>query len=152
MKKFQFSLATVLKIREREEKQAQQELAEAYRELEAVVEKISRLKTEHETIEQEQRRLQLKGKNIEAITEYVYYLQALRERIAMQQDIMLRLRNVVENKRQALTLARQKVKTLENLRENQYAKWEEEYRRLEKIFLDEVAVQRYSSAKVKDVT
>ena len=140
MKKFQFRLATLLKVREREEDLAKKELAEAYMELEKVIEAIAQLESERQSADDERKTLHCTAANL---AEYADYLDGLRAKITEQQDEMLRLRNVVETKRQVLVLARQKVKALEKLRERRYNQWEEELNRQEQVFLDEVGTTSY---------
>ena len=147
MKKFQFKLETLLSVREREEKVAQRELAIVHQELERIIGAVEVLYSEREVVEKTLKEKQQRSITIDSVIEYVEYLQLMYERIASMEDEKLRMQNVVESKRKVVMLAMQRKKALENLKERKLSQWEEEYRKMEKTFLDEVATVRYVQNK-----
>ncbi len=143
MKKFQFNLATVLRVREREEEAARIKLVKARELLNVIIKKIEALESEKLSVEAEWRNRSTTRGSFLRGEDYVGYLQILQGRIAEQQDELMRAQNIVEAKRVELEKISRKKKALENLKERKYAQWNEEYRTMERLHLDEVAVTRY---------
>jgi flagellar FliJ protein len=147
MKKFLFNLQTLLEVRVREEDWAKQELAVALAEIEKVNRKIANLKTEVKYIEEQLVLRQKKSGTITNLTDCVYYLEVLQDKILCQQDERMRLQNVAADKRAAVIEASKKRKALEKLKDKQYAEWEEEYNKQEVALLDESGNVRYIRQK-----
>jgi flagellar FliJ protein len=146
MKKFEFRLATLLKVRKRELEVAQLEFATVQEELNVLVTSIEKLRDEGRAITEELNRRQSSG-TVRQVADYFHYLESLRGKITMKEDEMIKQQNVVARKREELAKAQQKTKVLENLREKQYKEWEAEFGRHERIMLDEIAVIRHERIK-----
>ena len=120
MKKFKFTLATLLKVKEALEKQKKQELAEAEqalalarRELEALEGDFERRRQEHNAILQE-------GADAVELQSFARYFEYLRERIRLQRVKIRQAEAERQRRREALVEAMTEVKALDKLKEAQY--------------------------------
>lgn len=141
MKKFRFKLATLLKVREEEEKEAQRALMAVQKELDEIQNAIQQLVEERRGVGGKH-----PGKSsyyADEMTLYFGYLEQLAQKIAALQDEAMRVENVVEQKKALLREAVKERKVLEKLKERQLEEWKEELRKVEGRFLDEMAVLRH---------
>ena len=139
MKKFQFNLESVLKVREREEKLSLQEFERARRD-------VIELKQYLAKLEQERNEVKTQPEQLCSITDVEnthYYFQDIKRQIAEKQDDLMRLNNIMEERRQALAAKSKDRKVLENLKEKSFAEWQQEFRRVEQNNMDEIAVTRF---------
>jgi len=143
MKKFHFNLITLLKVRCEKEKLTQKEFMAAQMELDRLLEKMALLQQEGKTLEEEIRTKQQAGIHPSELSNFLDYLNLIRQRIAEQEDGVMRAKNIVEEKRAALSHAMKERKVIEKLKETKFAQWEKEMQTREKGFLDELATMRY---------
>jgi flagellar export protein FliJ len=76
------------------------------------------------------------------------FVEGRRRQIAMLDERVAAQEAVVESQRKVLVAAQQEVSVLERLEERQRADWEQEQRRMEQKFLDEVAGRRSAALTV----
>ncbi len=120
MKKFKFTLATLLKIKEAQEKQRKQEFAEAERLLRAAQDELAALCAEFENKRAEYNEKLKTGVDVNDMQAYSLYFTYLRERTDLQK---LKVRQAEEERlrrQKALIEAMTEVKALNKLKETQY--------------------------------
>lgn len=126
MKKFKFTLATLLKIKEANEKQKQQEFAEAQRLLRAAQDELAALESEFaQTREQYNESLKI-GLDVIDMQFFSQYFVYLRERIQLA-HVKIRQAEAERDRRQrALVEAMTEVKALVKLKEAQLTAYQQE--------------------------
>jgi flagellar FliJ protein len=143
MKKFRFSLGTVLKVREQKERLAQQEVQAVESQLKMIRDKVEELKQEGEALYQSlpgQVGRALSAADLRGQFDYLQYLNQL---IAYQEDEAMRVNNILAGKRHELMEAAKERKAIEQLRDRRFEEWQAETRLEEQNFLDELAVLRH---------
>lgn len=144
MKKFVFTLESVLDLKRRREEALLEELAKKVRAAALAEEALKGLRAERRRAQDEVREL-LKGKvELDRVCRGRDYVAGLDERIEAQKLVVQRRQGEVKTCRQQVVVAAQERKTLEKLRERQWEAYQKEYRREEQAFLDEVATQGYA--------
>jgi flagellar protein FliJ len=141
MKKFQFRLETLLRIRESERDQCHAMLAESRRAEEELNTRLNHLRTERNRLQQDCRKAAGPGElDLDWLTEAHRYALNLSE----QEDELLRqmqiLAEEIDRRREALLQADRKVHVLEKLREHRLVNHRQEQEREEAKHLDEVAL------------
>ena len=139
MKKFSYSLQKVLNLREFEENQAEIELGKAIsyaeslrRELKILAEK--RLENSH-------RQFNVMDTILMQQTEqYFNYLDIKKEELLAE---LTQAELEVEEKRKEFLVALQNRKTLESLKDKQFARYKKEIQRQEDVVLDDIANSRH---------
>lgn len=144
MKKFDFRLDTVLRVRQQELNVVRQELVEAELAQRDIEEAIRRVREEHTSIEEEMRQGREGRKSVLDIRNALEYLHQLQARVVRMQDDLLRAQNFTGIKRKEVAEAQQKKKMIENLKEKQYRRWQKEVSDEERNILDELATLRHS--------
>lgn len=150
MRKFRFTLQTLLRIRRRLEKRCQQEYADQKFRVETHQDHLARSRSE--LLEREiQARLPAPGAVDLAIKRaFTDYQTRLREQIAKDQAKLVFLEEELKKRQQALARAARAVKVLEKLKFRRYQEHRLEGNRLEQNRLDEVAVIRHASTAFKE--
>ncbi len=120
MRRFKFTLATLLKIKEALEKQRKQEFAEAERLLRIAQDELAALYAEFESKRAEYNEKLQSGMDVNGLVGFSQYFTYLRERTDLQK-IKVRQAEAERLKRQeALIEAMTEVKALNKLKESQY--------------------------------
>ncbi|MDI6870350.1 MAG: flagellar export protein FliJ [Bacillota bacterium] len=144
MKRFVFSLQTVLELKRRREEALLEELAKRTRAAAAAEERLKELRAERRRAQGELRQL-LRGRlEVERVRSAQDYLAGLDERIERQRVEVRRRNEEVKACRQQVVAASQERKAFEKLRERQWEAYQKEYQRQEQVFLDEIATQEYA--------
>lgn len=145
MPQFQFRLATLLKLHEATRDERRNQLTEALRAEQVVVERMAQLDSELAALRAERLRATRAGAtvDIDALSDGARYEMILKlERQSADQQ-----RQVVaaeaDRRRAALVAADREVRVLERLRETQLERHRQEEDRRERIRLDELAVLRH---------
>ncbi len=126
MRKFKFTLATLLKIKEAQEKQKKLELAEAERLLRLAQEELEALYTAFETKRAEYNEKLKTGADVNDLQAYSRYFTYLRERTELQK-VKVKQAEAEKLKRQAALIeAMTEVKALNKLKEAQYEEYLQE--------------------------
>jgi flagellar FliJ protein len=143
MPKFNFRLATFLKLREAFRDERQAELAEVYRADEILVERDGEVRREMAAQQQSARQGVAPGPvNVDRLIGVQRYDLELRGRLALLAHQRQLLSGEIQRRRQALVEANREVRVLEKLRDKQAEKFRaaENYRETKQ--LDEIAQQR----------
>ncbi len=147
MKKFNFNLSSVLKVRKQLETVAQREVFLAQEHLDKVKQVLKVLQDETENLEKELASKQRTGLSIHDYKDYLYYIQSLKKRLQQQQDVVFKSQNILKGKRNDVTKAMQKKKIIENIKDKQYDVWKEQFQKMEAKLTDELATIRYIRSK-----
>ena len=140
---YKFSLGTVLNHRKILEENLQKELS-------LLNQKLTNQKNEYDELETKKNKvsedLNQKKASFITVSESLMHMRFL-ERVAQQQDQYVRLINELEvqvsQKREELILAMKNRKVLEKLKEKGSQRYQEEERRTEADFMNEMAAIRY---------
>lgn len=144
MKKFEFRLDNLLRVRLQTEKVTKQGLAAIRHDIEREEAKLERLKGLKGAAFDELRAHGLKETlDISAVMDCYYHLQVINEGIQAQEAVIRTLRQEEAVRREAAIAARQDRKVVENLRDRAYAGHLQEVARLEQGFLDEISLVQY---------
>ncbi len=143
MKKFEFRLKTLLRLRDALRDQRRVQLAEAYRADEMLQEQQLRLEKELQDLDHQRRKASAPGEidvdSLLAEQRYGLVVDAQRKRVLQQrQDVAAE----IQRRRQRLIEADREVRVLEKLRERQQERHRAEENRQEIKMLDEVAERR----------
>jgi flagellar FliJ protein len=144
MKKFVFSLQSLLELKRHREEALLEELAKKVRAATIAEEALREFHGERRRAQNELRQL-LRGRlEVERVRQGQDYLAGLDSRIEAQKLVVQRRHDEVKACRQQVVTAAQERKTLERLREGQREAYQKEFRREEQAFLDEVATQGFA--------
>jgi len=143
MKRFKFSLQTVLDTKLAKEEEAQRRLAEGWRQLQLEIEERQRLQTAilvestriedtcgHQTYKQD-------------LLRHVRYRQALQDRERKQEELIKVCQVTVEQLREKLRALMAERKSLDNLKAMEHKTWRIDMNRLEQKDMDEISIQRF---------
>ena len=120
MRKFKFTLATLLKIKEAQEKQKKLELAEAERLLRVAREELAALYAEFEAKRAEYNEKLKTGADVNDLQAFSMYFTYLRERTELQKVKVKQAEAERLKRQEALVEAMKGVKALNKLKETQY--------------------------------
>jgi flagellar protein FliJ len=152
MPKFEFRLATLLKIREAARDERQAELAEAYRADDFLIERLRQIQAEFDDMLEGCRKAAGPGAvDIDRLIESQRYEVMLRayEKQTHEQRKLLAVE--IERRREALLAANREVRVLEKLRERQIERYREEENRRDIKRLDEIAQQRAAAVMMMEI-
>ena len=136
-------MTALLRLRKQKEQAAQKEAMLAHQQLNKVKEALDLLQSECDFLADELRKKQKTTRSIHDFRNYYLYLQELRRKIESQQDEMLKAQNLLEIKREKVAEAMQNKKILENIKDKQYAEWQEQFEKLEAKLIDELATIKF---------
>lgn len=149
MARFRFRLQTVLEHKQRLEELAQVELAKAQAaqlKEEGVLQQLTAAET---AAVAELERQRFTGKlDIEALQLGLGYMDVLKAQIQRQTQVVFRVRQQTEGKRQELVARMQERKTLEQLRQRQLDAFTLEQNRIEAREADDLVVMRHVHQQV----
>lgn len=143
MKRFQFPLETLLRLKIRQEDQARQSLIlsqTALREAEAALDVLT---GRHFILVKEFRELAVSRVSIRALQLFQAFLVRLQAEIEVQEKVVYHCREHVEMCRNQLVEARQNRRVVDKLKEKRLAAYRREYLREEQSFIDEVAGSQF---------
>ncbi|HHW15628.1 MAG TPA: flagellar export protein FliJ [Firmicutes bacterium] len=143
MRKFAFGLEPVLNLKRRREDSLLEELGRRQRALKAAEEALRGVAAERRQAEDDLRMLLLGRIDLGKVRAARQYLAAVERRLACQRRECERRAAEVQACRQDLVAAQKERKTFEKLRQRQWEAYQEDFRREEQSFLDELAAQEY---------
>lgn len=150
MAKFEFRLASLLRLRESVRDQRRAALAEAYRVDELLQQRLAQIARELGWLRERARRAAGPGHiDVDQLLEAQRYELALRAEERQFQRQRAAVAAEIERRRQALVEADREVRTLEKLREKQWQAWQSEENRRQTRQLDEMAQQRFLREEVE---
>jgi len=146
MKKFKFSLASVLDYKEMVLEEKKRELAEA---IKAVIKKekeIYLLEAERVSVIAEFNQKKVEGMTIIDAFSYELHIRTLQKTIDSKREELCRLREEEERKKAEVVFARQEVLSLEKLKEQRVEEYNKEVMKSEELMIDELVSNRRISA------
>ena len=144
MKRFEFRLERLLRVRLQKEKVKRQGLAAIQRDIEKEQATLERLNRSKCLAFEELRTHSLQETlDIPGVINCYYHLQAINESIQAQKAVINTLRQDEAVEREAVIAARRDRKAVENLRDQAYAGYLQEVARVEQGFLDEIGLIQY---------
>lgn len=145
MGKFQFSMNSVLKLRERVEEQKKQEFGKAMKKLENEKMLLAIFKGQKEKALIDFKANVAKAIDPDEPKKFNYYIDALKRKIEIQVININRATKEAEEKREELMAATQDKKKLEKLKEREAEEHLEEEKRSEQKTTDEIVSYQYHS-------
>lgn len=149
MKKFEFTLSALLKVRIKKEEIAQNNLWEAHQLLKKVTEELNSLIRESEDVKKQIGKVRNKTHKTETLVELFEYLSDVKRKIVMQEEIVKEAKFGVEVKRKEAISAMQQRKVIENIKEKKFKEWETEFNDQERKTFDEIATMHFDKGKTK---
>ena len=144
MKRFEFTLESILNIRIQEEEDAKIALAERENELSRLKSELDVLKIDlNEFQEEEKISRGLGGQSADKLRQSVSWRHKFKKDISQKIGLIEQVNKDIAVARNLLIEKTKKRKGLDVLKENQLKAWKKEYNRKEQIFLDELAQNIY---------
>ena len=140
---YRFNLQVVLNYRKRIEEGLQMELSGVQRELESAKQVFFAYQREKGYYEEELTKREAREVNIDESILYRDYLKGMNRKIKAQREIVAKAKIEVDKKQEELLIATKKRKVLEKVREKHMKEFMDDLERKERIFTDEISVQRY---------
>lgn len=148
MKKFYFSLDTVLSYKERVLENLKGEHARILLKVRECEDEIERLEQERYACGKELDAGRMRGMTINEIRTYENYLEALRIKILRKQDELLRLREAEEKKKEEVVEAKKETSSIEKLKEKKLAEYNKQVQKEEEQFIEEFVSTRDAMEKL----
>ena len=147
MKKFLFSLQSVLKVKKLKEKDAQRELSEAMREYQKAENKLIEMKAIEIHSQNQIEDAKIDG-NPALIGQYYASLDSVRRSRIEQEKVLIGLNKFVEIKRQLLRGAVKEKRVLEELEKKEHLQHKFEVDKHEQKFFDEIStIKHYAKTR-----
>ena len=140
---YRFNLQVVLNYRKRLEEGLQMELSRTQRELESAKQVFFAYQREKGYYEEELAKREAREVNINESILYRDYLKGMNRKIKAQREIVAKAKIGVDKKQEELLIATKKRKVLEKVGEKHMKEFMDGLERKERIFTDEINVQRY---------
>lgn len=142
MKKFQFKLEGLLKVKEFKEKKIKIELGQMLKEIGAVEDRIAQLKKDVDETYDVQDQL-LKDATSGNMLQFIpYVIKGKKEHIKHNEEILAELKSKYEIKRHELAMARGEVKVIENFKDKKKEEWTKLRDKKELETIEELVIMR----------
>ncbi|MEW6732112.1 MAG: flagellar export protein FliJ [Acidobacteriota bacterium] len=143
MKKFSFSLQSVLDLRSARRELAARELAEAQQQVENAEAQLEKTHQAHNNAIESYINALSSGVDVQELALHTDHIASLAQRSKQEQAHITTLEQLRDNKREAAMLAEQEAKAIAKLRECHYQRYCTEVARKEQALLDELATINY---------
>jgi flagellar protein FliJ len=127
VKKFQFRLETVLKLRQREEEKCRQELGLLILKRNEIEKKIEKLNNEIDQIYQEQRDQLTMGILGRHVSYYPVHVDGHKSKIDSLKKMLFEQDEIINDKKNELSDKKSKLQIMEKLKEKDKFQWKKEY-------------------------
>ncbi len=149
MKKFQFSLDTVLDYKQQVLDGIQNEYSALLLQVRRQEERLHREQQNYIELNQEFRQATSQGITIAAALNYENGLRFFEKRIAEEERLLAECQKKAEEKRKQLVAARQDTSSLEKLKEKKKEAYVKQVQKMEEQFIDElVSASRLTTSKI----
>lgn len=148
MKKFFFSLDTVLRYKEQILDNLKGEHARILQKIRMCEQEIEALEQERMDCAREFGRKRERGMAINDIRTYENYLESLRLKIIQKKNLLERLLEEEEKKREQVVEAKKETASIEKLRERKLMEYDKQVQKEEERFIEEFVVTKNALAKV----
>jgi flagellar FliJ protein len=147
MKKFNFKLDGLLKVREFKEKKIKIELGEILKEIGATEELIAKMNRDIDDTYAAQDELLATASDGKMLQFFPYYIQGRKEDIKNKESLLWSLRKKYNVKIEELALARGEVKVLENFKDKKKIEWNKERDKKEMETIEEILMMRRNGSE-----
>lgn len=148
MKKFFFSLDTVLRYKEQILDNLKGEHARILQKIRMCEQEIEALEQERMDCAREFGRKRERGMAINDIRTYENYLESLRLKIIQKKNLLERLQEEEEKKREQVVEAKKETASIEKLRERKLMEYDKQVQKEEERFIEEFVVTKNALAKI----
>lgn len=148
MKKFFFSLDTVLRYKEQILDNLKGEHARILQKIRICEQEIEALEQERMECGREFGRKRERGMAINDIRTYENYLEALRIKILQKNHLLEQLMDEEEKKREQVVEAKKETSSIEKLKERKIAEYDKQVQKEEEQFIEEFVVTQNALAKI----
>ncbi len=148
MKKFFFSLDTVLRYKEQILDNLKGEHARILQKIRMCEQEIEALEQERMDCAREFGRKRERGMAINDIRTYENYLESLRLKIIQKKNLLERLLEEEEKKREQVVEAKKETASIEKLRERKLMEYDKQVQKEEERFIEEFVVTKNALAKI----
>lgn len=143
MKRFVFSLQSVLELREREEEDAKMELASKEGELKTCRDEMEVIRLDLQQFQSDQKNARSTGQGVAALRMSVSWRNKLKLDLLKKAQEMQEIEMDIDRSRAKLLEATKKKKGLELLRDKKLQEWQRLRNRKDQEFLDELATNAH---------
>lgn len=153
MKKFQFKLEALLKLREFNEKRLKIELGEILSEIQATKDRIESIKRDIALSYDTQEQMMQDPASGQVLQFFPYYIEGRKEEIRSRENILYSLQRKYEFTLGELAKARGEVKVIENLKDKKKTEHKKEVeKKLQENIEEAVMVRNYAREQGEDWT
>ncbi len=141
---FRFTLQTVLNVRERQEKIKYKEFSQELIRRQTLQARIEALHQDLQRAARHTDELRRHGTSVQPFQLHEHFRNRVNSEIGVLSEQLRQQEQAVDAKRLELVKARQEHRTLEILKEKEFARYEKELNRRERAIMDEVAAHHFS--------
>ena len=146
MKKFQFSLESVLGYKQQVLESLQNEHAILIQKMRQQEERLRQMEESYRAWNEEFRQAEMEGITVAEVMRYESGLRFWEKEIAQQRQTVLQCQQEVEQKRRQVVAARQETASLEKLREKKWEEYRKAVQKGEELFIEEVVAAQKAMA------
>lgn len=146
MKKFQFSLESVLGYKQQVLESLQNEHAILIQKMQQQEERLRQMEESYRAWNEEFRQAEMEGITVAEAMRYESGLRFWEKEIAQQRQTVLQCQQEVEQKRRQVVAARQETASLEKLRDKKQEEYRKAVQKGEELFIEEVVAAQKAMA------
>ena len=146
MKKFQFSLESVLGYKQQVLESLQNEHAILIQKMRQQEERLRQMEESYRAWNEEFRQAEMEGITVAEAMRYESGLRFWEKEIAQQRQTVLQCQQEVEQKRRQVVAARQETASLEKLRDKKQEEYRKAVQKCEELFIEEVVAAQKAMA------
>lgn len=149
MKKFFFSLDTVLNYKEQVLESLRGEHARILAKIRDCELAIEKLENEYASCAKKLEQEQMRGISIKDVRSYNVYLDALRLKIKQKEEELVHLEAEEEEKREEVVEAKKETSSIEKLKEHKLKEYNKQVQKQEELFIEEFVATQNAMEKLK---
>ena len=143
MKKFQFSLGTVLGYKQQVQEGIQNEHAQLVHRVRQAEQRLEELEEAYRNCNRELREAEAKGTTVSEVLKYQSALRYWEQQIHDARAHLVQCRQAAEAKRAELVAARQETASLEKVRERKHEEYRYQLQKSEELFIEELVASQW---------
>lgn len=143
MKKFQFSLSTVLGYKQQVQEGLQNEHAQLLHRVREAEQRLEELEEAYRSCNRELREAEAKGTTVAEVLKYQSALRYWEQQIHDARAHLVQCRQAAEAKRAELVVARQETASLEKVRERKQEEYRHQVQKSEELFIEELVASQW---------
>ncbi len=143
MKKFQFSLGTVLGYKQQVQEGIQNEHAQLVHRVRQAEQRLEELEEAYRSCNRELREAEAKGTTVSEVLKYQSALRYWEQQIHDARAHLVQCRQAAEAKRAELVAARQETASLEKVRERKHEEYRYQLQKSEELFIEELVASQW---------